>query len=121
MNKHFRNTKNKLTKVSGRAKMAILSLTTGAMMFPATAHASEASGFNSYSGTSGNSIMNGIKNFYGTAGTWGGGFYAAGAIFALILAIRNEDNEGRNKAALNLVAAIALLSTGAIIKLFFTT
>lgn len=118
MNKHFRNTKNKLTKVSGRAKMAILSLTTGAMMFPATAHAS---GFNSYSGASGNSIMNGIKNFYGTAGTWGGGFYAAGAIFALILAIRNEDNEGRNKAALNLVAAIALLSTGAIIKLFFTT
>lgn len=117
MNKHFRNTKNKLTKVSGRAKMAILSLTTGAMMLPATAHAS---GFTDYGGTSGTKIVDGIRNFYGTIGTWGGGLYAAGAIITLILAIRNEDNEGRNKAALNLVAAIALLSTGAIIKLFFS-
>lgn len=72
-----------------------------------------------YNGTSGTKIVNGVKNFVGTIGTWGGGMYAAVAIFTLILAIRNEDNEGRNKAILNLVAAIALLSTGAIIQLFF--
>ena len=82
-----------------------------------TAHAST---FNSYTGTSGNKIVSGVKEFFGTIGTWGGGLYAAAAIFTLILAIRNEDNEGRNKALLNLVAAIALLSTGVIIKLFFT-
>lgn len=116
MKKHFCNTKNKLNKVSGRAKMAILSLTTGGMMLPATAHAS---GFSAYNGADSNSIVNGVKSLYGTVGTYGGALYAAGAILTLILAIRNEDNEGRNKAALNLVAAIALLSSGAIIKFFF--
>lgn len=75
--------------------------------------------FSAYNGTSGTKIVNGVKNFVGTIGTWGGGMYAAVAIFTLILAIRNEDNEGRNKAILNLVAAIALLSTGTIIQLFF--
>lgn len=75
--------------------------------------------FSAYNGTSGTKIVNGTKDLFGNIGTWGGGLYAIGAIFTLILAIRNEDNEGRNKALLNLLAAIALLSTSVIIKLFF--
>lgn len=73
----------------------------------------------SFNGTDGNKIVSGTKELFGTIGTWGGGLYAVVAVFTLILAIRNEDNEGRNKAILNLVAAIALLSTGVIINLFF--
>lgn len=75
--------------------------------------------FSEYSGTNGNKIMEGAKKLFGTIGTWGGGLYAIIAIFTLVLAIRNEDNEGRNKAILNLLAAIALLSMGTIINLFF--
>lgn len=75
--------------------------------------------FSSFNGTDGNKIVSGAKELFGTIGTWGGGLYAIVAVFTLILAIRNEDNEGRNKAILNLVAAIALLSTGVIINLFF--
>lgn len=75
--------------------------------------------FSSFNGTDGNKIVSGAKELFGTIGTWGGGLYAIVAVFTLILAIRNEDNEGRNKAILNLVAAIALLSTGVIIQLFF--
>ncbi len=76
-------------------------------------------GFAEYTGTNGNKIVGGTRELFGKIGTWGGGLYAAAAGFTLILAIRNEDNEGRNKAILNLVCAIALLSTGAIISLFY--
>ena len=72
-----------------------------------------------YQGTDGNKIMEGVKNLFATIGTYGGGLYAIVAIFTLVLAIRNEDNEGRNKAILNLLAAIALLSMGVILNLFF--
>lgn len=75
--------------------------------------------FQAYQGTDANRIMSGFKNFFGTIGTYGGGMYAVGAIFAIILAVRNEDTEGRNKAILNFLAAIGLLSIGLIIKLFF--
>lgn len=75
--------------------------------------------FTEYNGTNGTKIVNGTKELFGNIGTYGGALYAIAAVFTLILAIRNEDNEGRNKALLNLVAAIALLSTGVIIKLFF--
>ena len=78
-----------------------------------------ANGFNAYQGTDSNKIMEGVKNLFGTIGTYGGGLYAIVAIFTLVLAIRNEDNEGRNKAILNLLAAIALLSMGVILNLFF--
>ena len=75
--------------------------------------------FTAYQGTDGNKIMEGVKNLFATIGTYGGGLYAIVAIFTLVLAIRNEDNEGRNKAILNLLAAIALLSMGVILNLFF--
>ena len=73
-----------------------------------------AGSFTAYPGTDGNKIMEGVKNLFATIGTYGGGLYAIVAIFTLVLAIRNEDNEGRNKAILNLLAAIALLSMGVI-------
>lgn len=75
--------------------------------------------FSAYNGTSGDKIVDGVKRLFGIIGTWGGGLYAVAAVFSLILAIRNEDNEGRNKALLNLLAAIALLFTAFIINLFF--
>lgn len=78
-----------------------------------------AGSFTAYHGTDGNKIMEGVKNLFATIGTYGGGLYAIVAIFTLVLAIRNEDNEGRNKAILNLLAAIALLSMGVILNLFF--
>lgn len=74
--------------------------------------------FEAYNGTSSNSIMSGAVKLFSTIGTYGGGLYAIVAVFTLVLAIRNEDNEGRNKAILNLLAAIALLSMGAILTLF---
>ena len=78
-----------------------------------------AGSFTAYQGTDCNKIMEGVKNLFATIGTYGGGLYAIVAIFTLVLAIRNEDNEGRNKAILNLLAAIALLSMGVILNLFF--
>lgn len=75
--------------------------------------------FQAYQGTNANKIMSGFKTTIGNLGTYGGGLYTVGAIFMLVLATRNEDGEGRNKAILHLLAAIALLSIGAIIKLFF--
>lgn len=75
--------------------------------------------FTAYQGMTADSIMDGVKQLFATIGTYGGAFYGIFAIFTLLLAIRNEDNEGRNKAALNLLAAIALLSTGVILNLFF--
>lgn len=77
-----------------------------------------ASTFTEYSGTSAKQIMSGAKTLFGVIGTYGGGLYAIVAVFTLVLAIRNEDNEGRNKAILNLLAAIALLSMGVILNLF---
>jgi len=96
-------------------KVLLASAVVSQAMMPVVCHAS----FSSYSGTSGTKIVEGFKSFIGTIGTWGGGLYAASAILALILSVRNEDTEGRNKAILNLVAAIGLLSTGVIINLFF--
>lgn len=95
-----------------------MALTTVATVLSMNATVS-ASSFTEYTGTNSTSIMNGVKDLFATIGTYGGGLYAIVAIFTLVLAIRNEDNEGRNKAILNLLAAIALLSMGLILNLFF--
>ena len=75
--------------------------------------------FQAYQGTNANKIMSGVKTFFGNLGTYGGGLYTVGAIFMIAMASRNEDAEGRNKGFHHLIGAIALLSIGAIIKLFF--
>lgn len=105
-------------KVKQTMNKGALALTTAATMLSVKA-TSFAGSFTAYQGTDGNKIMEGVKNLFGTIGTYGGGLYAIVAIFTLVLAIRNEDNEGRNKAILNLLAAIALLSMGVILNLFF--
>ena len=76
--------------------------------------------FSEYQGTNANQVVNGVKKLFGTVGTWGGALYLIFAIFTLVLAIRNEDNEGRNKAALNILAALALLSFSTILNMFFS-
>lgn len=78
------------------------------------------SGFSEYSGTNANKIVEGVKKLFGTLGTWGGAMMAVVGVFSLILAVRNEDNEGRNKAVYTLIGAIALLSAGGIINIFFS-
>ncbi len=93
-----------------------VSATVAAAITPVMANAGS---FTSYSGTNADKIVTGFKSFIGTIGTWGGALWAASAVFAIILSMRNEDTEGRNKAVLNLICAIALLSAGAIINLFF--
>lgn len=105
----------KLKQTMNKGAMA---LTTAATVLSLTT-TTFAGNFSAYQGTDSNKIMEGVKNLFGTIGTYGGGLYAIVAIFTLVLAIRNEDNEGRNKAILNLLAAIALLSMGVVLNLFF--
>ena len=105
-------------KTNGKATKAIAAASTGIATFMMTnpVYAS----FQAYNGTNTNQMMNGAKTFFGNVGTYGGALYGLAAIFTLVLAIRNEDNEGRNKALLNLLCAALLLSLGVIIKLFFS-
>ncbi len=63
-------------------------------------------------------LVAGTKKLFTQVGLYGGSLYAIIAIFTLVLAIRNEDNEGRNKAILNLLAAVMLLSFGAVLAVF---
>lgn len=71
-----------------------------------------------YSGPSGDKIVGGVKSTVVGIASFAGIMWAIVAIFTLILAARNEDNEGRNKSLLNLVCAIALLMFGVILGLF---
>lgn len=104
--------KNVKSAISNRLFAA--SMTAGAMIAPISANAS----FSGYSGNvTGNSLVNGFASVLAKLGTYGGIMYAAGAVFALILSVRNEDTEGRNKAILNLLAAIGLISMSAIYQL----
>ena len=107
MTKKLTQTVNKVV-LAATTMMTVLSVKTN--VFAAT--------FTPYQGTNANKIMSGAKQLFSTIGTYGGGLYAIVAVFTLVLAIRNEDNEGRNKAILNLLAAIALLSMGIILDLF---
>lgn len=63
-------------------------------------------------------VKNGMIQLFKNIGLWAGFFYLVGAVFALVLALRNEDTEGRNKALMNMIAAIVLLSFGAVLSNF---
>ena len=106
-------------KENVKSKILTAGASCGAVLM--TTLPAKATSFSAYSGTSSTSIMNGVITLLGTIGTYGGGLYGAAAVFTLVLALRNEDNEGRNKALLNLMAAIGLLAMGVILKLFFST
>lgn len=111
------NKKGKLITALTNAKMQ---LGTAAIAVAAGSTSVFASSFDAYSNGSinGGSIMTSLAKVVSTLGTYIGGAYLILSILTLILAIRNEDNEGRNKAILNMVAAMALFSLGAILKIF---
>lgn len=60
----------------------------------------------------------GIKAVVGYIGGLIGLGIVAFAVFNLVMAVRNEDSEGRNKALLNLVAGAALTAISAILAVF---
>lgn len=111
--------KNKIFHNLGKAKNKIdkTLVASGAMLGALAPTKVFASGFG-YTGMSGDGIMSGAKATFVGIASFAGGLWAIAAIFTLILAVRNEDNEGRNKSLLNLVCAIALLMFGIILGLF---
>lgn len=114
--------KNQITgKITGAVNKASMftgaCLTTGLMMLE---NAMAKGGFSGYENApDGTTVVNGAKSFIGTAGTFVGAIWVIAAVFTLVMAIRNEDNEGRNKALLNVVCGGVLCSLSLILALFF--
>ena len=109
----------KIKKIAEKLNYKLIgcSMAVASGFMPMMANANSFVAYNSGSLT-GNSVVSGFAKFFSTIGTYGGALYLIGSIFALVLAVRNEDTEGRNKAILNMLAAIALLSLGGVITLF---
>ena len=116
--------KNQITgKITGAINKASMftgaCLTTGLMMLE---NAMAADSFTGYSNApDGTKVVDGAKSFIGTAGTFVGAIWVIAAVFTLVMAIRNEDNEGRNKALLNVVCGGVLCSLSLILSLFFNS
>ena len=111
--------KNQITgKITGAINKASMftgaCLTTGLMMLENAM--AEGTGFSGYA-----NAPDGAKSFIGTAGTFVGAIWVIAAVFTLVMAIRNEDNEGRNKALLNVVCGGVLCSLSLILALFFNS
>lgn len=104
---------NKITMTAGTV-FGVANMVLGWTMCPVRAEDT----FDDYSGASTSSVMDGAKDFLGHAGTYIGGVWAVAGALWLVMCIRNEDNEGRNKALLNVVCGALLLSFSTIIKLF---
>ena len=115
--------KNQITgKITGAVNKASMftgaCLTTGLMMLENAM--AEGGGFTGYTNApDGAKVVDGTKSFMGTAGTFIGAIWVIAAVFTLVMAIRNEDNEGRNKALLNVVCGGVLCSLSLILALFF--
>ena len=116
--------KNQITgKITGAINKASMftgaCLTTGLMMLE---NAMAADSFTGYStAPDGTKVVDGATSFIGTAGTFVGAIWVIAAVFTLVMAIRNEDNEGRNKALLNVVFGGVLCSLSLILALFFNS
>jgi len=114
--------KNQITgKITGAINKASMftgaCLTTGLMMLE---NAMADGGFSGYTNApDGTKVVDGAKSFLGTTGTFIGAIWVIAAVFTLVMAIRNEDNEGRNKALLNVVCGGVLCSLSLIFALFF--
>lgn len=102
-----------ITNVKRTVNNAILtsSLALGAIMVPLSTYAA-------YENVTADTVTSGFIKFITKLGVWAGIPWTAGSIFTLVLSVRNEDAEGRNKAILSLVCAIALLGMGTILGLF---
>lgn len=105
---------NKITMTAGTV-FGVANMILGWTMCPVRAD------FEDYKGASTTSVMDGAKNFLGHAGTYIGGVWAVAGALWLVMCIRNEDNEGRNKALLNVVCGALLLSFSTIINLFMAS
>lgn len=112
---------NKITMTAGTV-FGVANMVLGWTMCPVRAEPAAGTGgtFSDYSGASTSSVMDGAKDFLGHAGTYIGGVWAVAGALWLVMCIRNEDNEGRNKALLNVVCGALLLSFSTIIKLFMS-
>lgn len=113
---------NKITMTAGTV-FGVANMILGWTMCPVRAEpaaGTDGGTFSDYSGASTSSVMDGAKDFLGHAGTYIGGVWAVAGALWLVMCIRNEDNEGRNKALLNVVCGALLLSFSTIIKLFMS-
>lgn len=110
------NLLHKFDKNKARKRVMAGAVTLGTLIPATTSAFAETWGYNKMNA---DSVTNGFKETVTGAAQYLGGMWAIAAAFFLIMALRNEDNEGRNKAAINLVAGIALLSFSTIIKIFF--
>ena len=111
---------NKITMTAGTV-FGVANMMLGWTMCPVRAEGSDSGSFGDYSGATTVSVMDGAKDFLGHAGTYIGGVWAVAGALWLVMCIRNEDNEGRNKALLNVVCGALLLSFSTIIKLFMSS
>ena len=114
---------NKITMTAGTV-FGVANMVLGWTMCPVRAEpaaGTDGGTFSDYSGASTSSVMDGAKDFLGHAGTYIGGVWAVAGALWLVMCIRNEDNEGRNKALLNVVCGALLLSFSTIIKLFMNS
>lgn len=114
--------KNQITgKITGAINKASMftgaCLTTGLMMLENAMADGDFPGYTN--APDGTKVVDGAKSFLGTAGTFIGAIWVIAAVFTLVMAIRNEDNEGRNKALLNVVCGGVLCSLSLIFALFF--
>lgn len=71
-----------------------------------------------YTGPSGTDVMDGNITLATSLGIWLGGAWLIFGIVTLVMSIRNEDNEGRNKALINIACGVVLLSIGTVLTWF---
>lgn len=107
--------KNVLDAVCRAKNKIVLGTTAGATLLSSGLNPVMAFG---YEGPDGNKVMDGTVQLATSVGAWLGGGFLVFGVLTLILAIRNEDNEGRNKALIGIVCAVALLSVSLIFKMF---
>lgn len=104
---------NKITMTAGTV-FGVANMVLGWTICPVRADET----FGAYSGASTESVMSGSQNLLGYAGSYIGGVWAVAGALWLVMCIRNEDNDGRNKALLCVVCGALLLSFSKIIPLF---
>ncbi len=103
------------TKMKMDEKVIAASIAVGTALAPINAYAATSYKIDNLTG---DKVYNGMVSLVSTIGKYAGGLMAVGGVFGIVMAMRNEDPEGRNKAILVLVAAIAFLNMGNIIKAF---
>lgn len=105
--------KNKMSKIVNRVALGTTGIVTAANCFAGKVFALS-SGVGDQTGN----YKNGVRQLVGYVGGLVGLGIIAFGVFNIVIAIRNEDAEGRNKALLNLVTGAALTGIAAILAVF---